>query len=96
MKLYLYVTDAADYLEGKYHFHAVPRENEIEIEGWYLASVVNIDLSAVDEDAIREYALGIIDTQEKETRAEFEVKMNLLKEKRQNLLSITHQPLSVA
>ena len=94
MKLYLYITDVDDYLEGNYHFHAIP--GETGIDGWFLAGIVNIDLSAVEDDKIRDYALGVIDKEEEETRGEFEVKMGLLKEKKQRFLSITHQPLNVA
>ena len=95
MRLFLYITNVDDYLNGGYSFHAVVKDAYGHIDGWFLAGSVDFNPS-VDEKEMRDYALGAIDNEEKETRAEFEVKMGLLKEKKASLLSITHQPLEVA
>ncbi len=96
MKLYLYVREADEFLRGDYRWSLQVSDAKDFIPGTYFpAGEINVNLD-VDIDALRNHALGIIDEAETETRAEFEVKMGLLKEKKQNLLSITHQPLSIA
>ncbi len=52
---------------------------------------VDVDFSCVDEQDLIKKLLAKLDEVEQTTRAEFEVKMNLLKEQRANLLSLTQE-----
>jgi len=89
MILYLYITRPDDYLRGEIRYHA--SDEELSIEGWFLAGTVDFDTTNVDFGELTETAVDCIDKAEQKEIAEHEVKMGMLKEKKQNLLSITHQ-----
>ncbi len=92
MKLYLYITNADAFLNGDSSFHAAPEDHHADnIPGWFLAGSIDVELD-VDNKKITQSALDSIDKAEQKEIAEHEIKMGMLKEKKANLLSITHQP----
>ncbi len=97
MKLYLYITNPEGYINGDVCFHAMTREMEIDV--WILAGSIDFDevgiaFPLVNDKEIRKIALASIEKQVQNIRAEFEVDLGSLEERKQKLLSITHQPLS--
>jgi len=93
MKLYLYITNTEDYLEGNHRFRAA--DEKIEVEEWVFAGSIDFTPS-VDDQEIRDAALSGLNGLEKEIRAEFESRLMSIESRKQKLLSITHQPLEVA
>ena len=92
VKQYVYITDADKFLSGDYNFcFSVSNDDSYGYDSWILCGEVDIEVT-VDNDAVMKSAIDAIDEQEEKTRAEFEMKMTMLKTKKANLLSITHQP----
>ena len=93
MKLFLYITNPEAYLRRDVCFHATA--HEITIVPWIFAGNVELK-SEVDDKKIRKVALDSIDKREKEIRADFELDLESVQERRQKLLAITHRPLEIA
>ncbi len=94
MKLYLYISDPVQFAEGDGHGLAVrgtAPEDFCLANEWPLAGECDIELN-LDKQGIIDIAVADIDTQEKEERARHQVKMDMLSEKKQQLLSIEHKP----
>ena len=91
MKLYIYITNAGDYLSGNFdNCWYLSDRNNYMIDAWFLAGEVEVDIN-VDNKVITQFAVDAIDKAGQEEIAEHQVKMDMLKEKKAKLLSITHQ-----
>ena len=92
MKMHAYISNIEDYLAGSYDYAFTLY---VEKDDWnkrpYIG-VVDVDISKVNNYSLTQSAINIVAEEEEKTRAEFEVKMGLLNEKKQKFLSITHQP----
>ena len=94
MYLYFYVTDADKVLSGQLMYGI--RVSEESPEDFHMSNIwpcigdCDVDLD-IDNQKLTQQAVDIIEKEEDKTRAEFEVKMGLLNEKKQSLLSIEHK-----
>jgi hypothetical protein len=87
MKMYAYITDPAAFAAGHTSMHLV--DHEVDIQEWVLAGKVDINID-VDAQQIKEMAVKQIDEDEKELRSSFQLRIDALDDKRQRILSITH------
>ena len=94
MKLYLYITDVETYSTGEVFFRAYAEgshETSWIPDSWiFVGEIDDIDID-VDNKKVTQRAIDILEEAEQKEIAEHEVKMGILKEKKANLLSITHQ-----
>ena len=94
MKIHIYITNAAEFLQGNYRWcFGISDADDINVDGWFLAGEVEVELD-VNNETITQFAVNAIDKAEQEEIAEHQVKMDMLKEKKANLLSITHTELT--
>jgi len=96
MKLYLYIANEEDYLNGCYDYAFTLYAKKHDWNERIFVQDVEVNIANIDRTEITQKVVDTISKEEEKTRAEFEIKMGMLEEKKQNLLSITHQPLSVA
>jgi len=90
MKLYIYIIDADAFLRGDYGWSLKASDRpDIKATGYFLAGDVEVNLNVVNQ-TVTQFALDTIDKAEQQEIAEHQVKMDMLKEKKANLLSITH------
>lgn len=100
MKQYLYIINASNFLDNPdlatyaLSSHSDMADSEY-CPNWILAGEVEFEINIGHKTVIQKAVECIEKAEQKET-AEHEVKMGMLKEKKANLLSITHQPLEVA
>jgi len=88
MKLHLYITDLVRFAEGKIDFCA---ESDRHMDDtWLHVAEIDVNLD-IDNEAITQGAIQAITKEEENQRAEHNVKMNLLAEKKQSLLAIEHK-----
>jgi len=94
VKQYVYITDADQFIRGEIkNCFALDTDGSYEgrIDGWFLAGEVELNINT-DEKKIRQSAVEFVEKAEETERAEHEVKMNMLAEKKQSLLAIEHKP----
>ena len=92
MKQFLYIVNMDDYLNGNFDncFTLTSNPRMDNYDGWKRCGEVEFEVNIDIEKAMKE-TIGIIDATIKEEMAEHELKINLLKEKKQNLLAIEHK-----
>ncbi len=94
MKLYLSIVEPGNFLAGNYDWcFRVNVDREVAERYGIYCGEIEVEINA-DDKTVRQYALNAIEETERETRAEFEVKMQMLREKKQNLLCIEHEDQS--
>ena len=92
IKQYVFITDSDAFLNGSVGcFSLSHRDDAMQDYGWFLCGEVEIDVK-VDNDVVMQSAIDAIDAAEQKEIAAHEVKLGMLREKRANLLSITHKP----
>ena len=99
MKLFAYITDPEQFMEGgEYNrtlsIHVCSSET-MESAGWILLHEVEIDTDGVDIEGLTKSALKKIDIEEERERAEHEVKATAFASRRANLLSLPANIVSV-
>ena len=87
MKLYLYITNADDHMDGNICYHAI--EEEVEIKGWILAGTVEFEPEVSQKDLL-DCAIENLDEKESELRAQFQIRLDSIEEQKQKLLSLPH------
>ncbi len=97
IKLYIFIQNAARILEGNYYiglsicgddmFEYLSRE-------YTLIETIEIDESKFDAESLTAQAVESCNIQIRQVRAVAESKINEIKDRRDKLLSITHQPES--
>lgn len=99
MKIHVFIDNIDYFLEGdyRYAFSASSAEdygkNYSQPDSPYVGSA-EFDMSHIDLEGMSENALEVIREEEIRVRAEFQKRMDLLEEKRQKLLAITHKDQS--
>ena len=90
MKLHLYISDTADFVEGKFDYaFSVYAEKYDWLKRPYVGSF-EMDISKVDVGELTQKVIADIEAEEDKQRAEYQIKMDMLATKKANLLSITH------
>lgn len=96
MKLFAYITNAEQFLEGSEFSIAssihVTSHDDMSEYGWFPLGPVNINVEGIDVDLLRGVAVEEIKKDEKKEMAEHEVRMQRFEERRQNLLAIAYRP----
>ena len=99
IKQYLYITNPEGYLDGSVTCFTICGSDDVAgskyTEDWILVGEIEVEVNMSDE-TIRQLMVGAIDAEEVRERAEFQVKLDKLKDRKDRLLAITHQPLSAA
>jgi hypothetical protein len=91
MRLYLYITNAEDYLKGSLDFSLnCSSRDDLEGGGWIKAGSAEVDID-IDDRTLRQHAIGQIESEETELRAVMSGKLNQLESRRRNLLALTHE-----
>ena len=96
MKIHIFITNLDEYVRGEYRYCFTASSDEDYGKGldhWEFAGSADVEIN-VNNAELTQKAVKVIEEKEEETRAEFEVKMGLLKEKKANLLSLTHTELT--
>ena len=87
MKLFLYITNTATYLDGNIRYHAI--DVEVEIDGWILAGTVEFDSKLTDKTLLA-HAIKTLGAEESELRAAFQLQLDGIENQKQKLLSLPH------
>ena len=91
MQLHLYIRDTAEFLQGRFGFcFGVSSDEDLAGDGWILAGDAELNIT-VDGSEVTKKAVSAVEEAEQKEIAEHEVKMNMLKEKKANLLALTHE-----
>ncbi len=94
LKQFLYITDPAAYLNGSKNCYAVTCRDNYQgkkfFEDWILVGEIEIEVK-LSEEAIKHQMVRGIDAEVVNVRAEFQGKLDVLKERKEKLLAITHQ-----
>lgn len=96
MKMYIYITNPESWLSlpptHRGHLLQIHDSDSMVEYGWILVQEMEVDVSHMSDDVIREAALKKINDDEQRQVAENEVQMQRFDERRQKLLAIEHQP----
>ena len=87
MLLYLYITNADDYLDGNIRFHAT--NVEVEIDKWMLAGTVEFDSTLTDKSLLKQ-TIKKLDAEHVELRASFQTQSDDIENRKQKLLNSPH------
>ena len=87
MKLFLYITNTATYMDGNIRYHAM--NVEVEIEHWILAGTVEFDSTLTDKTLL-DHAIKNLGAEEVEIRAAFQLQLDDIENQKQKLLSLPH------
>ena len=90
MKLYAYITDPEDFLNGEYNW-CFGLSAKPEISAWLRAGEIEVEFD-LDEKQVRQIAVEQINAEMQVRRDDFTRGMGELEQRKQELLSITHQP----
>ena len=91
MKLYLYISDTADFVEGKFDYaFSVYAEKYDWLKRPYVGEF-EMDISKIDVNELTQKVIADIEEEENKQRAEDQIKMDMLATKKANLLAITHE-----
>ncbi len=95
IKQYLYITDPIAFSDGCRNCLQLSQYDDLGVHGsytkeWIMAGEVEFDVD-IDIDDVFVKAVEEIDHAEEKERAEHQVKMDILKEKRQKLLAISYE-----
>ncbi len=93
MKLYLYICNPERFLQADYTLSLEissydPEYAERVFGNWIHAGEVEVEID-VDEQKIRQIALDALTKRQEQTRAESQVKINIIETRKQNLLALT-------
>lgn len=95
MKLYLYIDNEEQFLQGDYalclRISDYEHSEGQRIFDWIPAGVVDVEID-VDANMVRQLAVEKLDKRIKYARAEGEAKVRDLENRKQDLLAISHQP----
>ena len=101
MKMYIFISNPEYLLTPALRFLAFtcsPDEDfgqNRDRPDYRLIAECEVDESKFDIDSITDDAIAIITLAEQKERAEHQVKMDMLDEKKRSFLAITHEPLKV-
>jgi len=100
MKIYIFISNIDRFVTGDYRMAFTASSEKTygqrcleDGSDYPLIGECEIDLSDTDIEKLTQQAVGIVDKATQQEMAEHQVKMNLLKDKKASLLSITHNPL---
>ena len=89
-KMYVVITDQERFAAGDMGYALSLFDHPTTVKGWINVCEVEIDLSSVSMADITTAAVAEIDHQIDTARANFEVAIQTLEGKRNNLLALTH------
>ena len=90
-KMYVVITDITKFAVGDMNYAFSLFDGPQDVAGWIDVGEVEIDLSSVDMADITRVAVADIDEQIETARGRFEVAIQSLEGKRNNLLALTHE-----
>ena len=94
MKLYLYINNAESFLQQDFKFCfqvSTITPKGVEDHGWddwTHCGEVDVDID-IDEQTVRQRAIDALTKRQEQTRAESQVKINIIEIRKQNLLALT-------
>lgn len=93
MKQYAYITRPVEYLEGTLSTLTLFADDRDRSHlGWIFVSEIDIDLSSLDDAAIRAAAVSSIDQEIDAAKRVYLADLEEMQERKSRLLSIEHQP----
>jgi hypothetical protein len=91
-KLYIYVSDPECFLAGDYFLSLRISDNKDFHDGRYpFITEIDVDLQKADAADISNKAVAALDEKAAKLRAQTELECNEIEQRKQKLLSITHQ-----
>ncbi len=94
LKQFLYITDPAAYLNGSKNCYAITYRDNYQgkkfFEDWILVGEIEIEVN-MSEEAVKHLMVKAIDAEVVNVRADFQGKIDVLKDRKDRLLAITHQ-----
>ena len=91
MKLFVYITDAEEFLNGEGRGLTLRPSNENAPDIWIEAGSIELELD-IDQSTVRQKAVETIERLMQLKREDFSNGMEELSRRKQELLSIPHQP----
>ena len=100
MKLCLYITDLEGYLNGNVDSTTFNLGIDQSMDGyvshysgrWVFLKEIEIEDHLIDRDKLRSFLMADFEAEEKQARAELQIKIEKINERRQKLLAIEHKP----
>lgn len=95
MKLYIYISNPEEFLQGDYDFcfratSMTPEKIARSVPEYIHAGTVEVEIN-VEDRAVRQVAKSIIDAEMRKVRGESEAKLEALEHRKQRLLAIEHK-----
>jgi len=89
IKQFLYISNPIDFVKGKYDWCFNLSGRDLDDSDWINVGEIEIDVN-IDMTECINLSIEAIDEKEKETREEFNTKIALLNQQRQELLCLTN------
>ena len=92
IKQYIFIARPEEFITGGTDCFILLADKKLEgwNGGYLLVAEIEFEVN-IDEGAIRQSVLASLDTKETQLRAEFEMSLGEIEEKRQSLLAIEHK-----